>query len=70
LDVINDKVGTDMAEKKPRSTFGHSCLESHKILNVIGSPKFRYFIGLSCCGSGFAKGLSGLKRPLEIGVLP
>jgi hypothetical protein len=58
LDILNDKVGTDMAEKGPKSTFGHSCMEPHERLNVIGSPNFRCFVGLSCCGSGFAKGLS------------
>ena len=54
LDVLNDKVENDMAEKEPKSTFGHSCLEPHERLNVIGSPNFRCFIGLSYCGSGFA----------------
>jgi hypothetical protein len=32
-DFLNDKVGTDMTEKEPKSTSGHSCLE----VNVIGS---------------------------------
>jgi hypothetical protein len=54
LDFLNNKVGTDMAEKEPKSTSGHSCLESHERLNVIGSPNFRCFVGLSCCGSGFS----------------
>jgi hypothetical protein len=39
LDLLNDKVGTDMAEKEPKSTSGHSCLKAHERLNVIGSPK-------------------------------
>jgi hypothetical protein len=53
LDFLNDKVGTDMAVKESKSTFGHSCLEPHERLNVIGSPNFRCFIELSRCGSGF-----------------
>jgi hypothetical protein len=28
-----------MAEKEPKSTFKHSCLEAHERLNMIGSPK-------------------------------
>jgi hypothetical protein len=42
---LNDKVGTDMAEKEPKSTSGHSCLEPYERLNVIGFPNFRCFIG-------------------------
>jgi hypothetical protein len=38
-DFLNDKVGTDMAEKEPKSISGYSCLEAHERLNVIGSPK-------------------------------
>jgi hypothetical protein len=57
LDVLNDKVGTNMAEKEPKSTSRHSCLDPHERLNVIDSPNFRCFVGLSCCGSGFLKGL-------------
>jgi hypothetical protein len=38
-DFLNDKVGTDIAEKEPKSTSKHSCLEPHERLNVIGSPK-------------------------------
>jgi hypothetical protein len=38
-DLLNNKVGTDMAEKEPKSTSGHSCLEPHERLNVIDSPK-------------------------------
>jgi hypothetical protein len=53
LDFLNDKVGIDMIEKKPNFTSGHSCLESRERLNMIGSPNFRCFVGLSCCGSGF-----------------
>jgi hypothetical protein len=34
-DFLNDKVGTDMAKKEPKSISEHSCLESHKRLNVI-----------------------------------
>jgi hypothetical protein len=38
-DLLIDKVGTNMAEKEPKSTSGHSCLEPHERLNVIDSPK-------------------------------
>jgi hypothetical protein len=58
LDFLNDKVETDMVEKEPKSISGHSCLKPHERLNVIGSPNFRYFIGLSSSGSGFLQGLS------------
>jgi hypothetical protein len=45
-------------KKEPKSTSRHSCLEPHKRLNVIDSRNFRCFVGLSCCGSSFLKGLS------------
>jgi hypothetical protein len=48
-DFLNDKVKTDMAEKEPKSTSRHSCMESHKRLNVIGSPNIRYLVGLQSC---------------------
>jgi hypothetical protein len=38
-DLLNDKVGTDMAKKERKSTSRHSCLEAHERLYVIGSPK-------------------------------
>jgi hypothetical protein len=57
-DLLNDKVGTDMIEKEPKSTSGHSCLEAHERLNVIGSQNFTCFVGLTCCGSAFLRGLS------------
>jgi hypothetical protein len=38
-DLLNDKVGTNMAEKEPKSTSGQSCLEAHERLNVIGSQE-------------------------------
>jgi hypothetical protein len=57
-DFLNDKVGIDMAEKDPKSTSRHSGLEPHERLNVIGSPNFRCFVGLSYYGNGFLKGLS------------
>jgi hypothetical protein len=57
-DFLNDKVGIDMVEKEPKSTFGHSSLEPHERLNVIGSPNFKCFVGLTCCGSAFLRGLS------------
>jgi hypothetical protein len=53
---LSDKVGTDMVEKELKSTSGHACLEPHERLDVIGSPNFRCFVGLSHCGSGFLKG--------------
>jgi hypothetical protein len=56
LHFLNDKVGTDKTEKEPKSTSGQSCLEPHETLNVIDSPNFRCFVGLSCCGSGFLRG--------------
>jgi hypothetical protein len=37
MNFLNDKVGTDMAEKEPKSTSKHSCLKPHERLNVIGS---------------------------------
>jgi hypothetical protein len=52
-DLLNDKAGTDMAEKEPKSTSGHSCLEAYERLNVIGSQNFRCFVGLICYGSAF-----------------
>jgi hypothetical protein len=52
-DFLCGKVGTDMAEKEPKSTFGHSYLELHERLNVIDYPNFSCLIGLPSCGSGF-----------------
>jgi hypothetical protein len=57
-DFLNDIVGTDMAEKEPKSASWYSYLEPNEKLNVIGSPNFRCLIGLPCCTSGFLKGLS------------
>jgi hypothetical protein len=34
-DFLNDKVGTNMAEKEPKSTSWHSCLEPHERLREI-----------------------------------
>jgi hypothetical protein len=56
-DFLNDKVGIDMAEKEPKSTSGHSCVEPHGRLNMIGFPNFRCLVGLPRCGSGFFKSL-------------
>jgi hypothetical protein len=60
FDFLNDKVGTDMAEKEPKFTSRHSCLEPHERVNVIGSPNFRYFVGCH------AVEVASVKGPLPI----
>jgi hypothetical protein len=45
-DFLNDIVGTDMAEKEPKSASWYSYLEPNEKLNVIGSPNFRCLVGL------------------------
>ena len=51
----------------PRSKVAFLCAKKKK--KKIGSPNFRCFVGLSCCGSGFAKRAlclpSRLKLPLD-----
>jgi hypothetical protein len=58
---LNDKIGTNMAKKEPKTTSGFSCMEPHETLNVTGSSNFRYLIGLPTCGSGFLNPAPGIK---------
>jgi hypothetical protein len=53
LEFLNDKVGTKMAKKEPKFTSGHSYLDPHERLNVIGFSNFRCLTRLPSCGSGF-----------------
>jgi hypothetical protein len=41
-----------MAEMEPKSTSGHSYVEPHERLNVIGFPNFRCLVGLPHYGVG------------------